>query len=362
MKIAQIAPLYESIPPKLYGGTERVVSYLVEALVAQGHDVTLFASGDSVTKATLVPLTPEALRLQGERIKDPLAHHVRALEIIFRTAADYDVLHFHLDYLHFPLLRQSTHPALTTLHGRLDLPDLAPLYREYSEMALVSVSDSQRLPLAWANWVGTVYHGLPDDLYRPHYEPDDYLVFLGRIAPEKRLDRAIAIAEATGFPLKVAAKVDAADQEYFKAQIEPLMASSAVEFVGELSDGDKQTFLSRAKALLFPIDWPEPFGLVMIEAMACGTPVVAFRAGSTPEIIVDGRSGFLVDTLEEAVSAVRRVDEVSRETCRREFEQRFTAQRMARDYLRIYGDLQTEPPPEESMAGSAPRVRVGHFS
>jgi len=362
MKIAQVAPLYESIPPKLYGGTERVVSYLVEALVAEGHDVTLFASGDSVTKATLVPLTAEALRLQGDKVKDPLAHHVRALEIIFRTAADYEVLHFHLDYLHFPLLRQSAHPALTTLHGRLDGPDLSPLFREYPELPLVSISNSQRLPLAWANWVGTVYHGLPENLYRPIYQPDEYLVFLGRIAPEKRLDRAIAIAEATGLLLKVAAKVDAADQEYFQEVIEPLMASSVVEFVGELSDLEKQNLLGHAKALLFPIDWPEPFGLVMIEAMACGTPVVAFRAGSTPEIVVEGRSGFLVSSLAEAIAAVRRVDEISRETCRAEFERRFTARRMADDYVKLYEGLRPGTSPKEPRAATAPQVGVGRFS
>ncbi|RMF47135.1 MAG: glycosyltransferase family 4 protein, partial [Deltaproteobacteria bacterium] len=266
MKIAQVSPLYESVPPKLYGGTERVVSWLTEELVRQGHDVTLFASGDSVTSAKLVPCASSALRLAGCR--EPLAHHLVMLEEVARRLEEFDIIHYHVDYLHFPLSRRSRVPQLTTLHGRLDCPDLAPLFREYRDMPLVSISDDQRRPLPFANWFGTVYHGLPEELFQLNAGGGDYLAFLGRISPEKRPDRAIEIAKRAGWPLKIAAKVDRADQEYFEREIKPLLNHPLVEFIGEINDADKQEFLGQALALLFPIDWPEPFGLVMIEAMA----------------------------------------------------------------------------------------------
>ncbi|MBV9491523.1 MAG: glycosyltransferase family 4 protein [Verrucomicrobia bacterium] len=365
MRIAQIAPLAESVPPKLYGGTERVVSYLVEELVAQGHEVTLYASGDSETSAELVPLTDQALRLQGDKIREPLAHQVRALETVFRDADRHDVLHFHLDYLHFPVVRHERWRALTTMHGRLDLPDFALLLREYSDLSLVSISNSQREPVPWANWIGTVYHGLPKNLFRPNYEPSDHLVFLGRICPEKRADRAIEIALRTGLPLKIAAKVDNADREYFEAEIKPRLGHSLVEFAGEVDEPAKEQLLRQAKALLFPVDWPEPFGLVMIEALACGTPVIAFRHGSTPEVLTDGKTGFLVDTMDQAVGAVQRLGDISREACRAEFEERFSAARMATDYLGLYRSLlgnRPEGPKSGPVRPPAPRVRSGHFS
>ncbi len=342
MNIAQIAPLAESVPPQRYGGTERVVSYLVESLVAQGHRVTLFASGDSRTSARLVPLVDRALRLAGDAVRDPLAHTVRALEVVSRHAEEFDVLHFHLDYLHFPLLAHFARPALTTEHGRLDTPELAPLFAAYPEAALVSISDSQRRPLSRARWRGTVYHGLPTDLYRPAAGDGGYLAFLARICPEKRVDRAIDIAREVGLPLKVAAKVDHADREYFEAEIRPRLQTPGVEFIGEVGEAGKQALLGGARALLFPIDWPEPFGLAVIEALACGTPVVAFRHGSMPEIIEDGRTGFLVDDLAGAIAAVRRVETLSRAECRAAFEARFTADRMAKDYVARYTQLRDE--------------------
>ena len=338
MRIAQVAPLYESVPPKLYGGTERVVSYLTEELVRQGHDVTLFAAGDSVTAARLVAPSPRSLRLDTSCI-DQLAHHVLMLEQVARAADDFDVIHFHIDYLHFPQSRRRRWPHLTTLHGRLDLPDLVPLYREFPEMPVVSISDSQRGPLPWVHWRGTVYHGLPEDLYTFRPEPGRYLAFLGRISPEKRVDRAIAIARRVGMELKIAAKVDAVDRAYFEAEIEPLLKQPGVEYVGEIDERQKDEFLGHAHALVFPIDWPEPFGLVMIEAMACGTPVVAYRCGSVPEVMEHGVTGFIVEDLEEAVQAVEQVAGLSRRDCRRVFEQRFSAPRMARDYLAIYESL-----------------------
>ena len=339
MRIAQIAPLYESVPPKLYGGTERVVSYLTEELVRQKQDVTLFASGDSITTARLVPITEEALRLQGDRIRDPLAHHLRLLEVALREAQQFDILHFHLDHLHFPLVRRSQSVSVTTLHGRLDIPDLAPLFREYSEMPVVSISDSQREPLSWLNWCGTVYHGLPAGLYDFVESPDDYLAFIGRICPEKRLDRAIEIAERTGRKLKIAAKVDPTDRDYFCKEIQPLLSRPLIEFIGEIGETEKGEFLGDAAALLFPIDWPEPFGLVMIEALACGTPVIAFDSGSVPEIVESGLTGFVASNIEEAVSAVERISTISRRKCRETFEERFSASRMASDYLHIYRSL-----------------------
>lgn len=341
MKIAQIAPLYESVPPQLYGGTERVVSYLTEELVRQGHDVTLFASGDSVTSAHLISTCPRSLRLDS-RCVDQLAHHLVLLEEVFRRAEDFDVIHFHVDYFHFPWSRRYPVRHVTTLHGRLDLPDLVPLYQEYSEMPVVSISDDQRKPLPWLNWMATVQHGLPRHLHACGERPGDYLVFLGRISEEKRPDLAIEIAGRAGLPLKIAAKVDKADREYFEQVVRPLLDQHHVEFLGEVDERGKGELLGGAYALLFPIDWPEPFGMVMIEAMACGTPVIAFRRGSVPEIMIEGRTGFVCDSVGEAVAAVRRLSEVPRREVRRVFEERFTAERMARDYVAIYERLRME--------------------
>ncbi len=352
MKIAQVAPLYESVPPKLYGGTERVVSYLTEELVRQGHEVTLFASGDSVTKARLVSRTPRALRLDPGCI-DQLAHHIVMLEQVIRQASDFDVIHFHIDYLHFPSSRRQRIPHLTTLHGRLDIPDLVPLYREFKEMPVVSISNAQREPLPWLNWQATVYHGLPTDLYRFEGRCGEYLAFLGRISPEKGVDRAVEIARRSGMKLRIAAKVDRADREYFREVVRPLLSEPFVEFVGEIGEQEKNEFLGNAYALLLPIDWPEPFGLVMIEAMACGTPVIAFRRGSVPEIVEDGVSGYIVGNIEEAVEAVQRVPTLDRRRCRQVFEQRFTVERMASDYLRVYEGLREKRPAKVAAAAFA---------
>lgn len=340
MRIAQVAPLHESVPPRLYGGTERVVHYLTEELVKMGHEVTLFAAGDSRTSARLVPCCERSLRLDA-RIKDPLAPHVYMLEQVIKQAEKFDIIHFHIDYIHFPLMRRLKTPHVTTLHGRLDLPELRPLYEEFKEMPVVSISDAQRNPLPFVNWVGTVYHGLPRDLYRFYAKPGDYLAFLGRISPEKRPDRAIKIAERAGMKLLIAAKVDKADREYFETVIKPLLKSPWVEFIGEINDKEKNEFLGRAYALLFPIDWPEPFGLVMIEAMACGTPVIAWRCGSVPEIIEEGVSGFMVESLQEAVEAVEKVANLKRILCRKAFERRFTSEIMAFNYLKVYERLLT---------------------
>jgi glycosyltransferase involved in cell wall biosynthesis len=335
MKIAQVAPLYESVPPKYYGGTERVVSYLTEELVRLGHDVTLFASGDSETAARLVPVTPRSLRLD-EGCVDQLAHHVLLLERVSRAAAEFDVVHYHIDYLHFPLSRSRPHPHVTTLHGRLDMPDLAPLYEEFREMPVVSISNSQRQPLPWANWQATVYHGLPPDLLRFHPEQGRYLAFIGRFSPEKGADQAIEIAKRARIPLKLAAKVDRVDEEYFEREIKPLLDHPLIENIGEIGESDKEDFLGNAYALLFPIDWPEPFGLVMIEAMACGTPIIAYRQGSVEEVMEEGRSGFIVQDLEDAVHAVGQVADIDRAEVRSVFERRFTATQMATDYVRVY--------------------------
>ncbi len=344
MKIAQIAPLAESVPPKFYGGTERIVSYLTEELVAQGHEVTLFASGDSVTEAELVPCSKVALRL-NKAIKDPLPHQILMLEEVRRRADEFDILHFHVDVLHFPLIRHLACRTLTTLHGRLDLADLYPLYSRFQEIPLVSISDHQRRPMPPVNWRGTVYHGLPTDLLRFVERPEgEYLAFLGRISPEKRPDRAIEIATKAGMTLKMAAKIDNVDQAYWEAIIEPMVrAHPNVEYVGEIDDHQKGAFLGNAKALLFPIDWPEPFGLVMIEAMSCGTPVIAFRCGSVPEIIDDHVSGVLVDSVEEAADGVDKALRLDRCEIRNAFDRRFTAERMAKDYLEVYRDLPHAP-------------------
>jgi glycosyltransferase involved in cell wall biosynthesis len=335
MKIAQVAPLCESVPPKLYGGTERVVAYLTNELVRQGHAVTLFASGDSRTDAALVPVWPRALRLGGTRV-DGVACHLLMVELVAKRAEEFDVIHFHIGQLHEPVARRLDTAHVTTLHGRLDLPELGPFYREFADTPVISISDAQRHPIPQANWVGTVYHGLPPRHLSFHPSPDNYLAFLGRTSPEKRVDRAIAIAKACGMPLRIAAKVDPADAGYFERDIRPLLDDPLIEFEGEIADADKEEFLGQAKALLFPIDWPEPFGLVMIEALACGTPVVAFRGGSVDEVIDDGVTGFVVDDLEAAVKAVRRIDRIDRRACRNAFERRFTDRRMASHYVRLY--------------------------
>jgi glycosyltransferase involved in cell wall biosynthesis len=336
MKIAQVAPLYESVPPKLYGGTERVVSYLTEELVRLGHDVTLFASGDSLTRAKLRPVCQRALRLEGKKVVDPLAHHIRMIAMVAEEAAEFDIIHYHIDYLHFPVTRHQNLCALTTLHGRLDIADIFPIYQDFWDMNLVSISNAQRTPLSWANWIGNVYHGLPGDLYTPTITPGSYLAFLGRIAPEKRVDRAIEIAIRANMPIKIAAKIDAADQEYFHSRIKKLFDHPLVEYVGEIGELEKEEFLGNATALLFPIDWPEPFGLVMIESMACGTPVIAYPMGSVPEILDEGVTGFMVTSIEEAVKAVKKVQSFNRAACRRAFNTRFSARRMALDYIKVY--------------------------
>ena len=335
MRIAQVAPLSESVPPKQYGGTERIVSYLTEELVHQGHDVTLFASGDSVTRARLVAPCRRSLR-RSDGCIDRMAHHVLMLEQVSQRAHEFDVVHYHIDYLHFPLSRRALIPHVTTLHGRLDIPDLVPLYEQFRDMPVLSISNAQRKPLPWVNWQATIYHGLPEDLFRFRPKPGSYLAFLGRISPEKRVDRAIEIAKRAGIPLKVAAKVDPVDKDYFERAVEPLLRSAVVEYVGEISDEEKDQFLGNAYALLFPIDWPEPFGLVMIEAMACGTPVIAYDGGAVSEVIEEGRTGFIVKEVEGATEAVRRVPELSRVRCREVFEKRFTAARMASNYLQVY--------------------------
>jgi glycosyltransferase involved in cell wall biosynthesis len=337
MKIAQIAPLSESVPPRLYGGTERVVSYLTEELVKQGHDVTLFASADAITSAELVPCAPRALRLVDATC-DPIPHLMLMLDEVRERADDFDVLHFHIDYLHFPLFRSEAARILTTLHGRLDLPDHLPFYLRFSEMPLVSVSNAQQAPLRTANFVATVHHGLPIDLHKPTFAArGDYLAFLGRLSPEKRPDRAIAIARAVGMPLKIAAKADKVNEGcYFREVIEPLLREPGVEFIGEIDERAKTELLGHAAALLFPVDWPEPFGLVMIEAMACATPVIAFPCGSVPEVIEDGLTGRIVSTMDEAVHAVPQALALDRKAIRRRFEERFSAARMTKDYLRLY--------------------------
>jgi glycosyltransferase involved in cell wall biosynthesis len=335
MKIAQVGPLIESVPPKLYGGTERVVSYLTEELVAQGHDVTLFASGDSITSARLVPCCKQALRLTA--VRDPIPYYMMMLDRVRRMASKFDVMHFHIDQFHFPIFRTVARKTLTTLHGRQDLPDLQLLYKAFPEMSLVSISNAQRGPVPFANFAGTVYHGLPQHLYKPTFEPRaGYLAFLGRISPEKRLDRAIEIAHATGMPLKIAAKVDAVDVEYFETFIKPLLGGHDIEFIGEISDREKSAFLGEAAALLFPIDWPEPFGMVLIEAMACGTPVLAFDRGAVREIIDEGVTGYVVDTVESAVKVLPKLLELDRRRIRDCFDERFTANRMAKSYLSLY--------------------------
>ncbi|BCI67335.1 glycosyltransferase family 4 protein [Acetobacter aceti] len=337
MRIAQIAPLHEAVPPKLYGGTERVVAFLTDELVKMGHDVTLFASGDSVTSATLDAVWPRALRLDPA-IRDPIAPHMLLMERAAQRADDFDILHFHMDYWPFTYFSRQKTPFVTTMHGRLDLMELQPVFDAFPQVPIVSISDSQRRPLPQARYAGTVLHGLPEHLLTPQPGPRDYLAFLGRICPEKGIDKAIRIARAVGMPLKIAAKVDKVDVEYFERDILPMLGDG-VELVGEINDTQKSAFLSGARALLMPIDWPEPFGLVMIEAMACGTPVIAFRHGSVPEVIEDGVTGAIVTNEKEAIAAYPRVEKLDPASIRREFEKRFTARRMAENYLVIYQTL-----------------------
>ncbi|MBR1168999.1 glycosyltransferase family 4 protein [Bradyrhizobium sp. DASA03005] len=338
MKIAQIAPLAESVPPKLYGGTERVVAWLVDALVEHGQDVTLFASGDSRTRATLFPVWPKALRL-GRPRSDPNAALAAQLEAVSDCANQFDVIHAHIDWLHLPILKRAGVPFITTMHGRLDLPGLPAVTSKFPEAWLVSISDNQRIPLASANWCGTVYHGLPIDQFRASFATGSYLAFLGRLTAEKGPEDAIRIALAAKMPLRVAAKIPRAESGYFREKIEPRIDGKQIQLVGEVDDDSKQPFLAGAAALLFPIRWPEPFGLVMIEAMACGTPVIAYQSGSVPEIIEDGVTGFIVQNEDEAIEAVTRLGQIDRGRVRARFEERFTAERMARDYLRHYRAL-----------------------
>ncbi|HKA13849.1 MAG TPA: glycosyltransferase family 4 protein [Myxococcota bacterium] len=352
MRIAQLAPLFESVPPEGYGGTERVVSYLSDALQANGHSVTLFASADSRTAAELCAGAPRALRLDPHR-GDAVAMHLVMLERAFDRAAEFDVIHAHLDYLSFPMARRCEVPVVTTLHGRLDLPWLAPVFREFTEQRVVSISAAQRRPLPDANWVGTVHHGLPRDLYHFHPDPHGYLAFIGRISSEKRVDRAIEIAVRAGVPLRIAAKVDPSDEEYFRANVAPLLDHPLVDYVGELDDARKDDFIGNADALLFPIDWPEPFGLAMIEALACGTPVIAWPRGSVPEVLENGVSGWIVGDIASAVRAVGAIGRIDRRRCRAEFEARFTAKRMAADYTEIYAAAICN----RGSAGSEPAVR-----
>jgi glycosyltransferase involved in cell wall biosynthesis len=345
MRIAQIAPLTESVPPKLYGGTERIVSFLTEELVRQGHEVTLFASGDSVTSATLEPMWPQSLRLDPG-IRDANAPHFLMLEKVFCRAAEFDVLHFHMDYWSYSLFARQDTPFLTTLHGRLDLPELLPLYEAFPKVPVVSISDAQRRPLPNANYIRTIQHGLPMELLTPRPVKQEYLAFLGRISPEKRPDRAIEIARRAGVKLKIAAKVDKVDERYFNDVIRPMLVGSDVEFIGEINDAQKSEFLSGAIGLLTPIDWPEPFGLVMIEAMACGTPVIAFNLGSVPEVLENGVTGFIVNDMDEAVAAVGRLHGLSRPNIRARFEARFTARQMAENYLDLYRSMTVRTHPK----------------
>jgi glycosyltransferase involved in cell wall biosynthesis len=335
MKIAQIAPLWESVPPKLYGGTERIVSYLTEELVRQGHDVTLFASGDSQTLARLWASSPQAFRAQSEMVNRDVPLVLMQEQVFGVEAGRFDIIHSHLDFLGFPLSRRCATPVLTTLHGRLDLPELVPMYREYADMPVVSISNAQRLPLPNANWQGTVYHGLPD-LYTFHPNPGSYLAYLGRICPEKRPDHAIEIAKRVGIPLRMAAKIDPHDREYFETKIAPLLDHPLVEYLGEVTDAEKCDLLGNAVAVLCTYDWPEPFGIVLIEALACGTPVLAYHCGSIPEIIEDGVTGFICDNLDGMVAAIDRLSLIRRQRCRDSFKTRFTVERMVQDYLALY--------------------------
>jgi glycosyltransferase involved in cell wall biosynthesis len=358
MRIAQVAPLYERVPPTTYGGTERVVSYLTEELVRLGHEVTLFATGDSRTSATLVPMRARAIR-SDVSCQDPLACHVLMLEEVFRAGRDFDVMHFHTGFLHFSVARRMPCAHVTTLHGRLDVADLPALFDEFLDVPLVSISNAQRRPLAHASWQRTVYHGLPATLLPFSPKARGYLVFVGRISPEKRPDRAIEIARHAGLPLKIAAKVDNADREYFQEIIEPMLSAPGVEYIGEVEESQKADLLGGAQALLFPIDWPEPFGMVLIEAMACGTPIIAWNHGSVSEIVEPGRNGFLVDSIKDAAAAVVESVKLDRAACRAVFEARFTADRMARDYVSIYEKLLERSIGRGRQEGQRDRSRRG---
>jgi len=334
LRIAQIGPLYESVPPKLYGGTERVVAYLTDELINLGHRVTLFASGDSITRARLIPICERALRLYNHL--DPLAYHILQLQEVFERLDEFDILHFHTDYLHFPFSYNRGAATITTLHGRLDIDDLKPIYDKFRKMPVVSISDAQREPLPMANWIGTVHHGLPMNLYKKGDGRSNYVAFLGRISPEKRVDRAIEIAKRANVEIKIGAKVDKADQLYYEKEIKDLFAQPHVEYLGEIGEEQKASLLEDAIALLFPIDWREPFGMVTIEALACGTPVIAFNHGSVPEIIEDGKTGYIVESVDEAVKVLQGIDRISRDDCRRNFENRFSASIMANKYVQQY--------------------------
>ena len=351
MRIAQVSPLFEAVPPKLYGGTERVVFSLTEELVAMGHDVTLFASGDSITSATLAPMRDQALRLDPT-VVDWVAIYMQMIERIYRRADEFDIIHFHVDYFPLALFSRQRTPFLTTIHGRLDIPEFKDIYELYPDAPFVSISNSQRKPIPRLNWTRTVQHGIPATLLTPQPVPQSYLAFLGRISPEKGVDKAIRIAARAGIKLKIAAKIDNADKQYFETEIKPLLSQGHVEFIGEIDDTQKPTFLSGAHATLFAIDWPEPFGLVMIESMACGTPVIAFNCGSVPEVMDDGLTGFVVSNEDEAVAAIGRLGELDRAKVRRQFDRRFTARRMAQDYLDLYGELcQPVAPRLRAVAG-----------
>jgi glycosyltransferase involved in cell wall biosynthesis len=343
MKIAQVAPVFESVPPLGYGGTERVISYLTEELVRMNHEVTLFATGESKTSARLVPIAPHSVRAQPGRM-DWMAYQCISMDMVAAMSHEFDVIHFHTDYFHFPLARQLRTPHVTTLHGRLDLPELPALYEHFGDIPLVSISDSQRAPLPDANWVGTVHHGLPKALFALNETPGEYFAFVGRVSQEKRLDRAIQIAERCNRLLVVAAKIDKMDEGYFEQTLRPLFHKPGVRYIGEVGQAEKRELLENARALLFPVDWPEPFGLVMIEALACGTPVLAWRNGAIPEVLDDGVTGFVVSGMDEAVRAASRIRKLERRECRAAFEQRFSAERMARDYLRIYRQLIEQHP------------------
>jgi glycosyltransferase involved in cell wall biosynthesis len=357
MKIAQISPLYEAVPPKLYGGTERVVAQLCEALVDLGHDVTLFASADAETRAKLAPVRDQAIRLDTAPFKSDLAAHLTMMGELRARKGGFDIIHFHTDMIHFPFFEEMAHRTVTTLHGRLDLKDLPPVYRRWSKFPLVSISDAQRVHLPFANWVGTVHHGMQADVGAWfHPRPEGYLAFLGRMSPEKGPDRAIEIAKRLGMPLKMAAKVDPHDSVYFREVITPMLDHPLIEYIGEIGDAEKPNFLGNAAALLFPIDWPEPFGLVMIEAMACGTPVVGYGCGSTPEVIDDGVTGFIVSDEDAAVAAVRAIDRLDRREVRRRFDRRFSATAMARAYLDVYADRLARAPFAEDLVRDADEV------
>ena len=357
MRIAQLAPLIESVPPQQYGGTERIVSYLTEELVRKGHTVTLFASGDSITRARLIAGHPRALR-KDETVMDYSAYHVLHVEKLWQMSDAFDLIHNHLDYLPFSTLRRISTPSVTTLHGRLDLPDLSAVYEEFDALPLISISNDQRKPLPNANWIATVYHGLPAELYQVHVKPGSYLAFLGRISPEKGPETAIEIARKVGIPLKIAAKVDKVDRDYFNARIRPQLNDTQIEFIGEIQDSEKNDFIGNALALLFPINWPEPFGITMIEAMACGTPSIAFRRGSVPEIAADNITGFIVDSAEQAAAAVAKTAAMDRTRIRRFFETRYSAKRMAEDYEAVYHQLRVRMPKGKRVAVRNDRYRV----